>query len=96
MQQYSLLPENKHSLKQTWIALKGKKERVRFFHYMGSPFVPMFNHWDSRFAGVLSYAKCLPLSTLPALSDNLLVAYSGASMDLTTKDHSTKLSTSIS
>jgi hypothetical protein len=60
MQQYSLLPENKHSLKQTWIALKGKKERVRFFHYMGSPFVPMFNHWDSRFAGVLSYANaCL-------------------------------------
>ena len=61
MQQYSLLPEKKHSLKQTWIALKGKKERVRFFHYMGSPFVPMFNHWDSRFAGALSYAKCLPL-----------------------------------
>ena len=28
----NLPPEKGHRLKQTWIALKGKKERVRFFH----------------------------------------------------------------
>ena len=63
MQKDSLPPKKRHRLKQTWIALSRKNELV-LFSTMGSPFVPMFRHWGSRFAGVLSDTKCLPLCSL--------------------------------
>jgi len=61
----------RHRLKQTWTALSGKMSWF-IFSILGSPFAPMFHHWDPRSAGVLSHAKCLPLCSLCLCGETIL------------------------